>query len=73
MKNDPYFARTHPTYGSLSQSGITQYAEIAARFHAAVLASSPEPWPPKNTASTAFDHADAFFAELKRRELIPTP
>ena len=44
--------------------GLTQYAEIAARFHAAMTVERDYP---VATARRAFDHADAFFAELAKR------
>lgn len=70
MKNEPYFARTHPTYGTLSQNGISQYAEIAARFHAAFLTRDGgfSDMAADALAHRAFDHADSFFAELKKRQ-----
>ena len=72
MNNSPYFPWPN-SYGYPPQKGITRYAEIAARFHASLLANPPYPdngWniEPRIFAAKAFDHADAFFAELMARE-----
>lgn len=45
--------------------GLTQYAYVAALSYAAV--ASRYDYPPKQVAKEAFDHADAFFAELAKR------
>jgi len=42
--------------------GLSQYAEIAARFHTALLAHGVT-----DNHEEAFDEADAFFAELEKR------
>lgn len=49
--------------------GLTQYAEIAARFHAALICDGVTTSVEQKdlTAQEAFDHADAFFAELAKR------
>lgn len=44
-------------------NGFSQYAEVAARFHASLVLNHTE----GNAARIAFDHADAFFAELAAR------
>lgn len=65
-----YFPLTDLTY--TNDKGITQYAEIAARFHAAILGSDfVEKSNPSWAAQRAFDHADAFFAELEKRQSNP--
>lgn len=46
-------------------SGLTQYAEIAARFHATCIPVYPGDL--RTCATEAFNHADAFFAELAKR------
>lgn len=59
--------------GDISQwgdQGLTQYAEVAARFHAGILSSEwghQERSNPAYAAQRSFDHADAFFAELAER------
>ncbi len=50
--------------------GLTQYAEIAARFHAARFSGIEAHGGnanPEITANEAFNHADAFFVELAKR------
>lgn len=76
MKNDTYFAAVNEcTIPGMSgtrvyHSGITQYAEIAARFHASLLSRDGgfSDMNAPTLAHTAFDHADAFFAELSSRK-----
>lgn len=81
-KTDPAFPGARDTLlrpdGSLCHlgeyctvpQGLTQYAEVAARFHAALLSSDAghqERASPAYAADRALDHADAFFAELAKR------
>lgn len=52
----------------VSSPGLSQYAEIAARFHAALIpmhlhSSGEGPY----VATLAFNQADHFFAELAKR------
>lgn len=47
----------------VARRGLSQYAEVAARFHVGLVT-----WERHSVAARhAFDHADAFFAELAKR------
>lgn len=64
--NDPKTAPAFPQVtgaGVAREPGLSQYAEVAARFHAGLVT-----WEHHLVAARhAFDHADAFFAELAKR------
>lgn len=50
--------------------GLSQYAYVAMTFHGAILAGRRGPlgnWSGREAANDAFNHADAFFAELAKR------
>lgn len=47
------------------QLGLTQYAYVAAQFHSHLVTQFLSDH--KLAAEEAFDHADAFFAELAKR------
>jgi len=68
MNDSPYFPVALDVYAA--KPGITQYAEIAARFHAAFLTRDGgfSDMAADALAHRAFDHADSFFAELKKRQ-----
>lgn len=60
--NDPFPEPEIPAYLR------PEYMGVAARFHAALIeATTLDEWKPYVVATYAFDHTDAFFAELDRR------
>ena len=70
-KTTPAFPVSHAIDGNWVKEplpefcGLTQYAEVAARFHAALMSTD---WQIGQLAARqAFDHADAFFSELAKR------
>jgi len=71
-KTEPAFPVLHSIDGNWAKEpipslcGLSQYAEIAARFHAALIPQHHTGAGP-HVASIAFDQADAFFAELAER------
>lgn len=77
-KTEPAFpvVSRHPVTGEVfdfSKLGLSQYAEIAARFYAMLIPEAEKKrlavdmFYAKQVAITAFNHTDAFFTELAKR------
>lgn len=64
---DPKTTSAFPRlYGADQHSGLSQYAYVAMTFHAALIGRDGS-FTTEGATLTAFNHADAFFAELAKR------